>query len=90
MTLHSQEPAYLTLWEGLTIHQKKTVKAAAKLGGQLLTAKKSIQQFNLESASNVSKSLNALRSKGILRKEKIVYVFEDVFFGRWVEKIVRL
>jgi hypothetical protein len=90
MTLHSQEPAYLTLWEGLTIHQKKTVKAAAKLGGRLLTAKKSIQQFNLESASNVSKSLNALRSKGILRKEKIVYVFEDVFFGRWVEKIVRL
>jgi len=90
MTLHSQEPAYLTLWEGLTIHQKKTVKAAAKLGGRLLTAKKSIQQFNLESASNVSKSLNALRSKGILRKEKKVYVFEDVFFGRWVEKIVRL
>jgi len=46
MTLHSQEPAYLTLWEGLTIHQKKTVKAAAKLGGRLLTAKNSIQQFN--------------------------------------------
>jgi hypothetical protein len=90
MTLHSQEPAYLTLWEGLTIHQKKTVKAAAKLGGRLLTAKKSIQQFNLESASNVSKSLNALRSKGILRKEKRGYVFEDVFFGRWVEKIVRI
>jgi len=89
MTLRSQEPAYLTLWEGLTNHQKKTVKAVAKLGGRLLTAKKTIQQFNLESASNVSKSLNALRSKGILRKEKKVYVFEDVFFGRWVEKIVR-
>jgi len=87
MTLQSQEPAYLTLWEGLTIHQKKTVKAVARLGGRLLTAKKSIQQFNLESASNVSKSLNALRSKGILRREKNVYVFEDVFFGRWVEKI---
>jgi len=90
MTLRSQEPAYLTLWEGLTIHQKKTVKTAAKLGGRLLTAKKSIQQFDLESASNVSKSLNALRSKGILRKEKKCYVFEDVFFGRWVDKIVRL
>lgn len=89
MTLQSQEPAYLTLWEGLTIHQKKTVKAAARLGGRLLTGKDSIRQFNLESASNVSKSLNALRSKGILRKEKKRYVFEDVFFGRWVEKIGR-
>ena len=90
MTLQGQEPAYLTLWEGLTIHQKKAVKAAAKLDGRLLTAKNSIQQFNLESASNVSKSLSALRSKGILRKEKEAYVFEDVFFGRWVEKIVGL
>jgi len=89
MTLHSQEPAYLTLWEGLTIHQQKAVKAAAKLKGRLLTAKNSIQQFDLESASNVSKSLGALQSKGILRKEKATYVFEDVFFGRWVEKIVR-
>lgn len=89
MTLRSQEPAYLTLWEGLTIHQQKTIKAAAQLKGRLLTAKDSIQQLNLESASNVSKSLSALRSKGILRKEKESYVFEDVFFGRWVEKIVR-
>ncbi|MBT8363889.1 MAG: hypothetical protein KJP23_04230, partial [Deltaproteobacteria bacterium] len=89
MTLRSQEPAYLTLWEGLTIHQQKTIKAAARLKGRLLTAKDSIKQFSLESSSNVSKSLSALRSKGILRKEKEAYVFEDVFFGRWVEKIVR-
>jgi hypothetical protein len=89
MTLRSQEPAYLTLWEGLTIHQQKTIKATAQLKGRLLTAKDSIHQFNLESSSNVSKSLSALRSKGILRREKESYVFEDVFFGRWVEKIVR-
>jgi predicted transcriptional regulator len=54
-----------------------------------LTAKGSIQKFDLESASNASKSLSALRSKGILRKEKESYVFEDVFFGRWIEKIVQ-
>jgi hypothetical protein len=88
-TLRSQEPAYLTLWEGLTVYQQKTVNATAKLKGRRLTAKNSIQQFNLESASNVSKSLGALRNKGILRKERDSYVFEDVFFGRWVEKIVR-
>jgi hypothetical protein len=89
MTLRSQEPAYLTLWEALSVHQQKTVKAVAQLRGRLLTAKDSIHQFNLESSSNVSKSLSALRSKGILRKEKDSYVFEDVFFGRWVEKIVQ-
>ena len=58
ITLRSQEPSYLTLWEGLTIHQQKTLRAAAQLHGRLLTAKSSIQQFNLESASNVSKSLS--------------------------------
>jgi len=89
ITLRSQEPAYLTLWEGLTIHQRKTLRAAAQLQGRLLTAKASIQKFNLESASNVSKSLRGLRSKGILRKEKESYVFEDVFFGRWIEKIAQ-
>ena len=89
ITLRSQEPAYLTLWEGLTLHQCKTLRAVALLSGRLLTAKDSIQRFNLESASNVAKSLNALRSKGILRKEKKSYVFEDVFFGRWVGRITR-
>jgi len=90
MTLRSQEPSYLTLWEGLTIHQQKTLRAAARLHGRLLTAKGSIQQYDLESASNVAKSLSGLQSKSILRKEKKSYVFEDVFFGRWIEKIAPL
>ena len=88
-TLRSQEPAYLMLWEGLTLHQRKTVKAAAALKGRLLTAKDSMRIYNLESASNVAKSLKALCKKGILRKEKEAYVFEDVFFGRWAEMITR-
>jgi hypothetical protein len=49
--------------------------------------KKREDLFNLESASNVAKSLSGLQTKGILRKEKQSYVFEDVFFGRWIESI---
>ena len=85
--LRGQEPAYLTIWEGLTLHQRKTVKVAALLKGRLLTAKETIYRFHLESASNVAKSLRALRSKGILRGEKGAYVFEDVLFCRWLEKL---
>jgi len=85
--LRGQEPAYLTIWETLTLHQRKTVKAAALLKGRLLTAKETIRRFQLESASNVAKSLRALCSKGILRKEKKAYVFEDVLFCRWVERL---
>ena len=51
--------------------------------------KETIRRFQLESASNVSKSLRALCSKGILRREKGAYVFEDVLFSRWIEKINR-
>ncbi|NIS70425.1 MAG: hypothetical protein GTO12_16215 [Proteobacteria bacterium] len=87
ITLRGQEPAYLTLWEGLTPHQRKTTKAVAGLKGRLLTAKDTIRRFDLESASNVAKSLKALTSKGVLRREEGAYVFEDVFFGRWVERI---
>jgi hypothetical protein len=87
-TLRSQEPAYLMLWEGLSLHQRKTLKAVAALKGRLLTAKDSMRVYNLESASNVAKSLKALCKKGILRKEKEAYIFEDVFFGRWAETIV--
>lgn len=86
ITLRSQEPVYLTLWEGLTLHQRKTLKAAAALKGRLLTAKKTIARFRLEAATNVAKSLKALCAKSILRKEKEGYVFEDVMFGRWVER----
>jgi AAA+ ATPase superfamily predicted ATPase len=85
--LRGQEPAYLTIWEGLTLHQRKTVKAVASLKGRLLTSKETIQGFGLESASNVSKSLSALCSKGILRKDPEGYVFEDVLFCRWLEKL---
>ncbi len=85
--LRGQEPAYLTIWDGLTLHQRKTVKVAALLKGRLLTAKETIYRFHLESASNVAKSLRALCSKGILRGEKGAYVFEDVLFCRWLEKL---
>jgi hypothetical protein len=63
------------------------MKAAATLQGQLLTSKETVRRFSLESASNVAKSLSALCSKGILRKELDRYVFEDVLLGRWVEKV---
>jgi hypothetical protein len=86
LILRGQEPAYLTIWEGLTAHQRKTTKATAAMQGRLLTSKETIQRFSLESASNVAKSLSALCTKGILRREHDRYVFEDVLFGRWVEK----
>jgi len=87
LLLRGQEPAYLTIWEGLTLHQRRTAKAAAMLKGRLLTSKETIRRFRLESASNVAKSLKALCTKGILRKEKECYVFEDVLLCRWVEKL---
>jgi AAA+ ATPase superfamily predicted ATPase len=87
LILRGQEPAYLTIWEGLTSRQRKTTKAAAILKGRLLTSKETIKRFSLESASNVAKSLRALCSKGVLRKEHERYVFEDVLFGRWAEKL---
>jgi hypothetical protein len=87
--LRGQEPAYLTIWEGLTPHQRKTLRATALLGGRLITSKEAIQRFQLESASNATKSLRALCAKGILRREKGPYVFEDVLFCRWVERINR-
>lgn len=86
ITVRGQEPAFLTLWEALTLHQRKTVKAVAAPKGQLLTAKESIRHFELESASNAAKSLAALCAKGILRKEQEGCVFEDVLFGRWIER----
>jgi hypothetical protein len=89
ITLRGQEPAFLTLWEGLTLHQRKTLQAVALLKGRLLTAKDTIHGFELESASNVARSLKALCSKNILRKEKEGYVFEDILFGRWVEQLAR-
>jgi len=87
ITLRGQEPAYLTLWEGLTHHQRLTAKAVAAQKGRLMTAKNTIRHFDLESASNVSKSLKSLISKGVIRIEEGAYVFEDVFFGRWIERI---
>jgi len=86
ITLRSQEPAFLALWEGFTSHQRKTLQAVSALNGRLLTAKETILRFGLESASNVARSLTGLCSKGVLRKDPEGYVFEDVLFGHWVEE----
>lgn len=95
MTLnHNEDEFYkvkcnvtVTIWEVLALYQRKTTKAAAAVQGRLLTSKETIEKFALESASNVAKSLGALCAKGILRKEPGGYVFEDVLFGRWVERV---
>jgi len=87
--LRGQEPAYLTIWENLTLHQRKTLRAAALLQGRLITSKEAVQRFQLESSSNATKSLRALCAKGILRRQKGAYVFEDVLFCRWIERIDR-
>ena len=62
---------------------------SVELKGRLVTSKETIRRFQPEPSSNVSKSLRALCSKGILRREKGAYVFEDVLFSRWIEKINR-
>jgi len=81
---------FLTIWDGLTRQQKALLLALAKSAESKQTQIFShhfLAAHYLGAASSAQKSLARLIEKNIIDRENGAYVFADVFFKRWLEKL---
>ncbi|OYD16382.1 hypothetical protein CH333_03535 [candidate division WOR-3 bacterium JGI_Cruoil_03_44_89] len=81
-----QTPIYTTIWDRLTLHQRRVLKAIAASGGKGIFSQDFRQQYGLDSPASVQTSVNSLISHEFLDRENDSYVFLDVFFKEWISR----
>jgi len=79
---------YITLWETLTLNQKKTLKLVLLKDGLSLYNVDALKSVDLKSASLVTKALSSLVKKEILVKNG-KYIIQDILFKKWLHKICK-
>jgi len=84
--LEDQSMAYITIWDSLTMNQRRLLIAIASSGGRDIFSKKSIKENNLGAVSSVQTSANLLMKKEIVDKEDGGYFITDVFFKEWIKR----
>ncbi len=74
---------YQTLWDNLTINQKKTLKLVLMNDGRNLFAAEALTAVNISTASIVTRCLKSLFEKEILVKNG-KYIIQDLIFRKWL------
>jgi len=88
--IERERSLFLTIWDGLARQQKTLLLALAKSAAPKqprIFSHRFLTVHNLGSSSSVQKSLTRLIEKNIIDREDGTYVFADVFFKRWLEKL---
>ncbi|MGH8291159.1 MAG: hypothetical protein ACREV7_19500 [Steroidobacteraceae bacterium] len=88
--ISQDSPFYSKLWNLCTQPQQRALTAVAVMRGKGLHARDVLQRFRL-TPSLMTKSLNALASRDIIRREETVdevrWRLEDPFFAAWLAKV---
>ena len=79
-----ESPIYLTIWDELTLHQRRLLQAIALSQGKNIFSQDFVIRNELVSASSVQTSANLLMDKGILDRNNGDYYIEDIFFKYWI------
>jgi len=78
--------AYTTLWESLTLSQKRFLKGlAAEAAGVKVFAGDFVSRHGLSSASNAQRAVQALLSKDIIDRDNGSFLITDRFFRLWIQ-----
>lgn len=87
--VNSQTPAYTTIWDGLSLGQRRLLQALAEYGGKGIFSHPFLRRANLAPASSVQTAVKLLIKKDILQKEDGEYSFTDAWFKEWVRAMAR-
>ena len=74
---------YQTLWDNLSINQKKTLKLVIMNDGQSLFAAEALTSVDIKTASIVTRCLKSLSQKEILVKNG-KYLIQDLLLEKWL------
>ena len=83
--LDRESYAYTTLWESLTVSQKRFLKGlAGEAAGVKVFAGKFISRYGLGSASNAQRASEALLARDVVDRENGSFLITDRFFRLWI------
>jgi hypothetical protein len=84
--LDRESYAYTTLWESLTLLQKRFLKGlAAEAVGVKVFAGEFVSRHGLSSASNAQRAVQALLAKDIIDRDNSSFLITDRFFRLWIQ-----
>jgi len=84
--LDRESYAYTTLWESLTLSQKRFLKGlAAEAAGVKVFAGEFVSRHGLSSASNAQRAVQALLAKDIIDRDNGSFLITDRFFRLWIQ-----
>jgi uncharacterized protein len=86
LLLDRESYAYTTLWESLTLPQKRFLKGlATEPAGVKVFAGEFIEKYRLSSASNAQRAVDALLAKDAIDRDNGSFVVSDRFFRWWIQ-----
>src|SRR5205814_4326643 len=78
--------AYTTLWESLTLPQKRFLKGLAVEQARVkVFAGEFVTRYGLGSASNAQRAVEALLAKDVIDRDNGSFVISDRFFRLWIQ-----
>jgi hypothetical protein len=84
--LERENYAYTTLWESLTVPQKRFLKGlSSEVAGVKVFAGDFVRRAGLRSASNVQRVVDALLEKDIIDRDNGSFLITDRFFRLWIQ-----
>lgn len=86
--LNENAPVYISIWDSLTLHQRRVLQAIARNGGQNILSQEFILENNLGNSSSVQTSIRLLMKRQILDRESGIYFLTDVFFREWIRYLI--
>ena len=84
--LQSEGEVYETILDGLTRKQKSLLVALSMEPNAQVFSSQFLSCFHLGSASSVQRAFHGLIEKDLLDRENDRFVFQDPFFGLWLQK----
>jgi len=84
--LERENYAYTTLWESLTIPQKRFLNGlAGESAGVKVFAGEFVRRYGLGSASNVQRAVDGLLERDIIDRDNGSFLITDRFFRLWIQ-----
>lgn len=87
--LAREEHAYTTLWDSLTIKQKRFIEGLCAEKSVRPFSSEFIESYKLGSPATIQRVIQRLNEDGVIERENGTYCVSDVFFREWVIKKIR-
>lgn len=84
--LTENTPFYLSIWDGLSLHQRQVLQAIAHYGGKDVFSQEFSRVNQLGAVSTVQASIRSLMKNQILDRDNDVYWITDVFLKEWIRR----